>query len=151
MLPSLWKKEEGFPLLGFGRGIDRLFEDFFQERFPMAFWENGKNHLPALDVRETDEALIVEAELPGLKASEFEVKVEGGVLYIGAERKQEKDEKTKNVHRTERYYGRMERRLALPSNLEAEKVDATYKDGILTVTIPKKPESKPKSINVKVK
>ena len=53
MLPSLWNKEEAFPLLGFRRDIDKLFEDFFEERFPAAMWGNGKGHLPPLDVRET--------------------------------------------------------------------------------------------------
>ena len=151
MLPSLWNKEEAFPLLGFRRDIDKLFEDFFEERFPAAMWGNGKGHLPPLDVRETDEALMVEAELPGLKPDEFEVKVEEGILSICAERKQEEDEKTNSYHRIERRYGRMERKLALPTNVEAEKVDASYKDGILTVTLPKKAGTKAKTVSVKVK
>lgn len=151
MLPMLWKKDEAFPFFGLRGGIDRLFEDFFEERVPAALWGNGKEHLPALDVRETDEALIVEAEMPGLKPNEYEVKVEEGVLSIFAERKQEKDEKTRNYHRVERHYGRMERKLALPTTVEAEKVEASYKDGILTVTLPKKPGLKPKTVNVKVK
>lgn len=151
MLPSIWNKEEAFPLLGFRRDIDRLFEDFFEERFPAATWGNGKGHLPALDVRETEEALIVEAELPGLKPDEFEVKVEEGILSICAERKQEKDEKTKSYHRIERLYGRMERKLALPTNVEADKVDASYKDGVLTVSLPKKAGAKSKTVSVKVK
>ncbi len=151
MLPLLWNKGEVFPLLEFRGGIDRLFEDFFEERFPASLWENGKGHLPALDVRETDEALIVEAELPGLKPEEYEVKVEEGVLSICAERKQEKDEKTQNYHRIERQYGRMERKLALPTIVEAEKVVASYKDGVLTVTLPKKAGAKSKTVAVTVK
>ena len=150
MLPSLWKKE-AFPFLGWRGNLDKLFEDFFEERLPAPIWGNGKGLMPALDVRETDEALIVEAELPGLKPDEFEVKVEEGVLAITAERKQEKDEKTRNYHRIERHYGRMERQLALPANVEAEKVEAAYKDGVLTVTLPKKAGAKPKSVSVKVK
>ncbi len=87
MVPSLWKKDEVAPFLGLRGGMDRLFEDFFEGRFPAALWENGNGHLPALDVRETDEALVVEAELPGLKPEEYEVKVEEGVLSIGEESK----------------------------------------------------------------
>lgn len=151
MLPSLWKSGEKFPMMGLRRDIDRLFEDFFEERLPVALWGDGKGQLPALDVRETDEALIVEAELPGLKPNEFEVKVEEGVLSIKAERKQEKDEKTKNYHRIERQYGRMERKLAIPANVEADKADATYKDGVLTVTLPKKPGAKSKTVVIKSK
>jgi HSP20 family protein len=151
MLPSLWRTDEAFPLMGFRRDIDKLFEDFFEERLPAVMWGNGKGHLPALDVRETDEALIVEAELPGLKPNEFEVKAEEGILSICAERKQEKDEKTRNYHRIERHYGRMERKLALPTNVESEKAEASYKDGVLTVTLPKKPGAKTKSVSIKVK
>jgi len=151
MLPSLWKKDEVFPLYGFRGGMDKLFEDFFEEKFPAVRWGNGKDPLPALDIRETDEALIVEAELPGLKPSEFEVKVEEGMLSIAAERRQEKDEKTRNYYRIERHYGRMERSFALPTTVEAEKVEATYKDGVLTVTLPKKAGAKSKSVSVKVK
>lgn len=149
MLPSLWKKEE-LPFFRWGRDVDRLFENFFEERLPAAMWGNGKGFLPALDVRETDKALIVEAELPGLKPNEFEVKVEEGVLSIRAERKEEKDEKTKTVHRIERHYGVMERKLALPTNVEAEKVEATYRDGVLTVTLPKKAGAMAKTVPVKV-
>jgi HSP20 family protein len=151
MYPSLWKKEQAFPFFGLRRDFDKLFGDFMGDRFPAALWENGKEVLPAMDVRETDEALIVEAELPGLKPNEYEVKVEEGVLSICAERKQEKDEKTGSYHRMERYYGRMERQFALPANIEAEKVEAAYKDGILMVTLPKKAGAKPKTITVKVK
>lgn len=151
MLPSLWKKDEVLPFFGLRGGMDSLFEDFFEDRLPTAFWGNGKGQLPALDVRETDEALIVEAELPGLKPEEYEVKVEEGVLSICAERKQEKDEKTRNFHRIERHYGRMERKLALPTTVEAEKVEAAYKDGLLTVTLPKKAGTKSKTVTVKVK
>lgn len=150
MLPTLWKKE-AFPFFGLRGNFDKLFEDFFEERLPAPMWGNGKGTLPALDVRETDEALIVEAELPGLKPDEFEVKVEEGMLTIAAERKQEKDEKTRNYHRMERHYGRMERMLALPASVEGEKVEAVYKDGVLIVTLPKKAGAKPKTVHVKVK
>ena len=70
---------------------------------------------------------------------------------IAADRKEEKDEKTKNLHRSERYYGHMERRLALPSSVEEGKVDAGYKDGVLHITLPKKASAKAKAVNVKVK
>ena len=150
MLPSLFKEEGLFPMFQLRSGIDKLFEDFFADEKALApFQANGK--LPALDVKETDEAITVDAELPGLRQEEIKVTVEEGVLSISAERKQEKDEKTKNVHRSERYYGQMERKLALPASVEEGKVDATYKDGVLHITLPKKPSAKPKAVTVKVK
>jgi HSP20 family protein len=150
MLPSLFKEEGLFPMLKLRSNIDKLFEDFFTEENALApFQMNGK--LPTLDVKETDEAITVDAELPGLKQEEIKVTVEEGVLTISAERKKEKDEKTKNVHRLERYYGQMERKLALPASVEDGKIDAVYKDGVLHVTIPKKASAKPKAVTVKVK
>ena len=151
MLPSLFKEEELFPMLKLRNGIDKLFEDFFTDEKSLAPFRMTGNGLPALDVKETDDAITVDAELPGLKQEEIKVTVEEGVLAISAERKQEKDEKTKNVHRTERYYGQMERRLALPASVEDGKIDAVYKDGVLHITLPKKPSAKPKPVTIKVK
>jgi HSP20 family protein len=151
MLPSLFKKEEMFPVFSLRNGIDKLFEDFFGGDTGLApFQANGKL-MPAIDIKETDDAITVDAEMPGLKQEEIKVSVEEGVLTISAERKQEKDEKTKNVHRLERYYGQMERKLALPGSVEDAKVDAVYKDGVLHVTLPKKASAKPKAVTVKVK
>ena len=151
MLPSLWNKEGLFPLFSLRKDVDKLFEDFMGGESALApFAGNGK-FLPAIDVKETDDAITVDAEMPGLKQEEIKVNVEEGVLSISAERKQEKDEKTKNYHRIERHYGRMERKLALPTTVEAEKVEASYKDGVLTVTLPKKVGAKSKTVAVKVK
>ncbi len=150
MLPSLFKEEGLFPMVKLRTDIDKLFEDFFTEEKTLTpFQMNGK--LPAIDVKETEEAITIEAELPGLKQEEIKVTVEEGVLTISAERKKEKDEKAKNVRRTERYYGQMERKLALPASVEDGKIDAVYKDGVLHVTIPKKASAKPKAVTVKVK
>lgn len=151
MLPSLWKEEGVFPVFRLRSGIDRFFEDFFKGNLAMApFQANGKP-MPAIDVKETDEAITVDAEIPGLKQEEIKVSVEEGVLTISAERKQEKDEKTKNVHRLERYYGQMERKLALPASVEDGRVEAVYKDGVLHVTLPKKATAKSKAVKVQVK
>jgi HSP20 family protein len=151
MLPSLFKKEEVFPIFSLRNGIDKLFEDFFNGETALAPFQTNGKLLPSIDVKESDESITVDAEMPGLKQEEIKVSVEEGVLSISAERKQEKDEKTKSVHRVERYYGQMERRLALPASVEEGKVEASYKDGVLHVTLPKKASSKPKSVTVKVK
>lgn len=151
MLPSLWKEEGMFPMIQLRNGIDRLFEDFFAGETALAPFKSNGKLMPAIDIKESDEAITVDAEMPGLKQEEIQVKVEEGVLTISAERKQEKDEKTKSVHRLERYYGRMERKLALPASVEDGKVEAAYKDGVLHVTLPKKASAKPKAVTVKVK
>lgn len=146
MLPT----QDLFPMLNLRQGIDRLFEDFFETKGMAPFWTEAKG-FPAIDVKETEDALLVDAELPGLKQNEIEVKVEEGVLSIAAERKQEKDEKTRKLHRLERHYGRMERRLALPATVDGDKVEATYKDGVLHVLLPKKAGAKAKTVPVKSK
>lgn len=151
MLPTLFKEEGLFPMFKLRNGIDKLFEDFFTDEKALAPFPFAGKGMPALDVKETDDAITVDAELPGLKQEEIQVTVEEGVLTISAERKQEKDEKTKNVHRLERFYGQMERKLALPASVEDGKIDAVYKDGVLHVTLPKKPSAKPKAVTVKVK
>ena len=110
-----------------------------------------KDFAPVMDLKERDDAFVAELEMPGMKAEDFKVEVLEGVLSIRGERKQEKEEKTKRWHRTERLYGSFERRVALPNQVDADKVDASYKDGVLTVTVPKAPGVKPKTIQVKVK
>lgn len=156
MLPMLTREIERSPVFGLRTEIDRLFDDFFSTGEgglglltrplvgPRAF-------VPAIDMKETDTNLMIEVELPGLKSNEVDVQVEEGILILRGERKQEKEEKTKLWHRSERYWGKFERRLVLPDYAEAEKIDATCKDGVLLVTIPKKPGVKPKAINIKVK
>jgi HSP20 family protein len=130
-------------LAGFGFGrltglqdeIDRLFE---VERA----WA------PALDVQEDKDNFRVSVELPGLKREDIQVSLEEGALVISGERKTETLDESIAVHRQERYYGKFSRVLALPSAVAEDKVKAAYKDGILTVTLPKAEEAKPKTIAV---
>ncbi|MGC9940550.1 MAG: Hsp20/alpha crystallin family protein [Verrucomicrobiota bacterium] len=130
-------------LAGFGFGrltglqdeIDRLFE---VERA----WA------PALDVQEDKDNFRVSVELPGLKREDIQVSLEEGALVISGERKTETLDEGIAVHRQERYYGKFSRVLALPSAVAEDKVKAAYKDGILTVTLPKAEEAKPKTIAV---
>jgi HSP20 family protein len=145
---TLIEKGGFLPFFPFGGGMGRMFEDFFKEAAPM--WTEGSK-LPAMDIKETAEAVLVEAELPGMKKEDIKVTVDEGVLTIAAERTQEKEEKGKSVHRSERYYGRMQRSLALPPTVDGAKVEASYKDGVLHVTLPKKPAAKGGSTAVPVK
>ncbi|MGA2030155.1 MAG: Hsp20/alpha crystallin family protein [Verrucomicrobiota bacterium] len=118
--------------------FDRLFES------PLTGWA------PALDVHEDADNFIIRAELPGLKREDIAVSLQDGALVISGERKVEKVEEGVEVHRQERYYGKFQRALTLPAPVAADKVKAQYKDGILTVTLPKTEEAKPKQIDVSV-
>ncbi len=103
---------------------------------------------PAVDVFDEKEAVRVKAELPGLKPAEIEVSVQGNTLRIQGERARDFDEKRENYHRVERLYGQFHRAISLPSPVDASAVKASYKDGLLEVLLPKKPEAKARRIEV---
>lgn len=103
---------------------------------------------PSVDIRESDEALLVQAELPGIEKRDVHLEVKDGVLTLSGERRYEKDVKEENIHRVERAYGRFSRSFSLPRNVDAEKVEATMKDGVLEVRLPKRESAKPKSIAI---
>jgi len=151
LLP-MWRREERNPVASLETEMNRLFDDFFGGRSPMRSLGDGReSFLPAIDVRETEDKVIVEAELPGMDPKDVDIKIDGDTLVISGERRQEKEQKTKGYHRVERSYGRFQRELELPYGADPEKVDATYKNGVLTVEIAKKEEAKRKTIPVKVK
>jgi HSP20 family protein len=118
--------------------LDRLFES------PLTGWA------PALDVQEDADNFTIRVEVPGLKREDIGVSLQDGALVISGERKAEKVEDGVEVHRQERFYGKFQRALTLPAPVAADKVKAAYKDGVLTVTLPKAEEAKPKQIDVSV-
>ncbi len=105
---------------------------------------------PPIDVVESKDKVIVNAELPGMKPDEVELSVDEGVLTVKGERKFSEEVKEENLHRIERAYGYFERRIALPKTIDAERITATYTDGVLRIELPKVEESKPKQIPIKV-
>lgn len=105
---------------------------------------------PSVDILETNEEYQVKAELPEVKKEDVKVSVDGGVLRIEGERKQDKEEKGKRFHRIERSYGSFLRTFTLPDNVNESGVRAEFKDGILNVRLPKAEKAKPKAIEVKV-
>ena len=105
---------------------------------------------PAVDIQETEKEYLIKAELPEMKKEDVKVDVLDGVLTIEGERTQEKEEKGKKFHKTERSYGKFVRQFALPPEVDAAQVQAEYKDGILSVHLPKTAAAKPKAIEVKV-
>jgi HSP20 family protein len=105
---------------------------------------------PAVDVAETEKEYVIKADLPELKKEDVKVAMLDGVLTVEGERKQEKEEKGKTFHRVERAYGKFVRRFALPSEVDSAKVQAEFKDGVLSVHLPKTAVVKPQTIEVKV-
>jgi HSP20 family protein len=106
---------------------------------------------PAVDIAEDDNGYVVKAELPGVKKDQVKITMQDNVLSIRGEKEEEKESRSSSYHRVERSYGAFERRFSLPSNVRQDGIDATFKDGILTVTLPKAEEAKPKQIDVTVK
>jgi HSP20 family protein len=133
------------------REINRLFDNFFRGgvqddgTFGISYWS------PAVDIAEHDNEFIVKVELPGVSKDDVKITLGSNVLTIHGEKKQDRETKDDNYHRTERMYGSFQRSFTLPSTVRGDKIDAVYKDGILTVTLPKAEEAKPKQIEVKVK
>ena len=106
---------------------------------------------PAVDLYESKDHMVVKAELPGMNKDEIEISLHEGVLTLSGERKEEKKEDGAETHRLERFLGRFQRTLTLPSPVDVDKVKATYEEGILTVTLPKSEAAKPKQIQVKTR
>jgi len=107
--------------------------------------------VPAVDIYETENEIVIKAEVPGMSEKDVEVTVENNMLTIKGERKFEEEVKKENYHRIERAYGTFQRSFQLPATVNVNKITAEQKDGILTIRLPKKEEQKPKKINIKVK
>ena len=133
---------EQHPFYGLQRDINRMFDDFWKDfDFPVTV-RNGYHFKPDVDIVENDDAYVITAELPGLKPEDVHLTVTDGILNIKGEKKQEVEEKKENFYRMERSYGTFARVIPLPADTIVEdKIAATFKDGILTVTIPKVPEA----------
>lgn len=128
--------------------FNRLFNETFSRL--VGGDEPTRGWVPAADILENDQNLVLKVELPGFDPKEVEIRVEDGTLYLKGERKFERDEKKENYHRVERSYGTFSRTFALPGSVDVENVKAEYKDGLLTLTLPKKEEAKPKTIKIQV-
>lgn len=106
--------------------------------------------LPAVDIREDQDKLVIKAELPGMKKEDIHVSVHENTLVLSGEKKCEEEGKKGDSYRSERCYGRFQRSITLPWSVETGKIDASYRDGVLTVMLPKSEQAKPKQIDVKV-
>jgi HSP20 family protein len=148
-MTGLMRRGEAAPFRTLRGEVDRLFDDFFgltpaRREGAATLWA------PAVDVREDVNNYFVEAELPGMKKEDISLELENNVLSIRGERKFERKEEGENYHFMERSYGSFYRSFSLPKNVDGEKIGAEYKEGVLTVTLPKKEEVKPKKVEITV-
>jgi HSP20 family protein len=128
--------------------MDRLFDDAFTR--PLNLRDGGWS-TPAIDMYQTDDEVVVKAAIPGFKADEVQINVTGDVLTLRGETKHEQETKNKAWHIHEQRWGSFERSITLPTDVKAEKASADFEDGVLTITLPKAEEVKPKTITVKAK
>src|SRR2546430_7331276 len=127
--------------------LNRLFSDFFGRASQE---QNLTSWAPAVDIYEGEHELVVKADLPDIRPEELDIRVENNILTIRGERKFEKKVDEKNYLRVERAYGSFSRSFALANTVNSEAIKADYKDGVLTLTVPKREEAKPKQIKVNV-
>jgi HSP20 family protein len=134
------------------RRLNSMLDDAFSV-WPFQSQENGaltSSWLPATDVFEDKDAVKIVAEVPGVRPEDVKISLENNLLTIRGEKRQQAEEKTERVHRYERSYGSFERTFSLPTTVDPEKIDASYANGLLTVTIPKAERARPREIPVKV-
>ena len=130
--------------------LNRLFDDFGRRSDDEGI-ERG-DWMPPVDIYQTDQhEVVLKAEIPGLKKEDIDLRVEQNTLAIAGQRREEKSVQKEHYHRVERTYGSFHRSFSLPSTIDTEKVRAEYKDGVLTVTLPLREDSKPKQITVDIK
>jgi HSP20 family protein len=136
-------------LVSLREAMDRLFEDsFVRPSLPAVF---GEATWAPVDMYQTDKDVVVKASLPGVKPEEVDISITGDVLTIKGEHKEEQEVKEKNYFRKELRYGTFSRSLQLPVAVETGKAEAIFENGVLTLTLPKSEEAKPKQIKVKTK
>jgi HSP20 family protein len=128
--------------------MDKLWNSLFG-RVPFSGML-GEEWAPSVDISETKDNFVIRAELPGLEVNDVNVAVSGDLLTIKGEKKKEKEDKDEHHYCSERYYGDFQRVFQLPAGVKADKVDATFKKGVLKVTLPKAEETKRKEIEIKV-
>lgn len=144
LLPYLWRGKGG--LTSLRREMDDLFNEDWDlcPRVP-----RKETWAPAINLEETDNELIVTADVPGIDPKDLDISLDNNILTIKGEQKEEKEEKKKNYHRVERAYSALQRSIMLPSEVDSSRISAKNKNGVVTITMPKTAESKRKKIEVK--
>lgn len=146
-MSNLIRWEPAREMVTLREAMDRLFDDAFTRPFGLTTGIQA----PAVDMYQTDDEVVVRATLPGLKADDVQISITGDLLSIKGEFKEKSEAKEKSYHLREQRYGSFERTLGLPTQVLADKAKAEFEDGILTITLPKAEEARPRTITVKAK
>lgn len=132
--------------------MSRLFERFFREPFNTGLseaWPAAFGRGVCMDLAESEKDVVIKAELPGVDPKDIEINVTGNMLTVRGEKKEEKEEKKRDYHFVERSHGSFHRTMQLPSSVNPEKIDAAFRNGVLTITLAKRLEAKPTKIKVR--
>ena len=148
------RRENDSPVMAIQNEMNRMFDQFFNDPFailPIASARNISDFMPRIDVSETDADMKVTAELPGMEEKDVQLSLEDDALVISGEKKNDVEEKGKNFHRVERSYGSFQRVIPLVSEIQADKVEAVFRNGVLTITLPKTPAATHKTRKIEIK
>jgi HSP20 family protein len=149
--PVPYRDDDRSPFLSLHREMNRLFDDFFRDfdmRLPMMGGGGPNGSWPHLDLSETDKEVTITADLPGMEEKDVELLLEDGMLTLKGEKRSETEDKDRQF--SERYYGRFERHIPLGADVQADKAMARFKNGVLTVTLPKNPDAQPKAKRIEI-
>ena len=146
-MSNLIRWEPAREMMTLREAMDRLFDDAFTR--PLSLRDGWS--APAIDMYQTDDEIIVKAALPGFKPDEVQINITGEVLTLKGEAKQQEEKKEKAWHMREQRWGTFERSVVLPTDVVSDKAKAEFENGILTISLPKAEEVKPKVINIKAK
>lgn len=149
--PTLWSAPNGGPFERMHEEIDRLFDEFMPQLSPQRETEFRPGLLATVDVSETDDAIEVKADLPGIEQKDIDLSLRNGSLFIRGERKHAVEEKKKNYYRAERSYGAFSRGIPLPCEVDENRIDARFENGVLTVRLPKSPAAKESERKISIK
>ena len=148
-MSNLIRWEPAREMMTLREAMDRLFDDAFTR--PLGIRDGWTMSTPAIDMYQTDNEVVVKASVPGIKAEEVQINITGDVLTLKGELKQEEERKERAWHIREQRFGSFERSVMLPTTVKTDKAEAVFENGILTITLPKADEVKPKTINIKAK
>ncbi len=148
-MSNLIRWEPAREMMTLREAMDRLFDDAFTR--PLSIRDGWSMANPAIDMYQTENDVVVKASIPGMKAEDVQINITGDVLTLKGESKQEEERNDKAWHIREQRFGSFERSVALPTAVKTDKAEATFENGILTITLPKADEVKPKTINIKAK
>ncbi|MCC8419330.1 MAG: Hsp20/alpha crystallin family protein [Rickettsia endosymbiont of Glossina mortisans submortisans] len=149
-LPRIRNKSEVSNDLMRRNHLDNIFDDFFNEFYTFPYSSSTeKNLIPRTDISETDSGYSLEVELPGINQKDIDINIDNHILTIKGQKEEKSEERNKNYHMCERYYGSFQCSISLPANINDDAINARFENGILHITIPKKEQGKTRKIEVK--